>query len=281
MAKLAVSNGANIIKHQTHIIEDEMSIEASSCKTGYLDETIYDTMKNCLTLEEEKEFKIFVENELHSIYLSTPFSRKAADFLMEIDVPCFKIGSGECNNIPLLKHIASFGKPIILSTGMNNINSIRESLESIKSSKVEIILMHTTNSYPCPDEFIKLQCITELKSAFPNIIIGYSDHSEGEFASYGAVALGKVIIGKHFTDSFNRIGPDISCSMDPEMCRKIATNIRRIFHMNKSGKSLTSIEQKVANFAFASVCAIKNLQEGDFLSEDNIWVKRPGNGDFP
>ena len=111
MAKLAVSNGANIIKHQTHIIEDEMSIEASSCKTGYLDETIYDTMKkNCLTLEEEKEFKIFVENELHSIYLSTPFSRKAADFLMEIDVPCFKIGSGECNNIPLLKHIASFGK---------------------------------------------------------------------------------------------------------------------------------------------------------------------------
>ena len=90
--------------------------------------------------------------------------------------------------------------------------------------------MHTTNSYPCPDEFIKLQCITELKSAFPNIIIGYSDHSEGEFASYGAVALGAAIIEKHFTDSFNRIGPDISCSMDPEMCRKIATNIRRIFH---------------------------------------------------
>ena len=122
MARLAVENGADIIKHQTHIVEDEMSIEANQFEVDYLKKSIFSLMKECaLSKEEEIELKNFVEQELKSLYLSTPFSRNAANFLQELNLPAFKIGSGECNNYPLVEHIASLGKPILLSTGMNDL----------------------------------------------------------------------------------------------------------------------------------------------------------------
>ena len=113
MARLAVENGADIVKHQTHFIEDEMSLEAKKIKV-FQDQSIYSVIKECsLIKEEEIELKNYVENDLKSNYLSTPFSRKAADFLDEINLPFLKIGSGECNNFPLIEHIANFKKPII------------------------------------------------------------------------------------------------------------------------------------------------------------------------
>ena len=137
MAKLAVDNGANIIKHQTHIIEDEMSEEADSFKISYVNQSIYEVMKKCaLSKENEKKFKDYVEKDLKSIFISTPFSRKAANFLNDLKVPLFKIGSGECNNYPLIEHIAKFKKPIILSTGMNNLKAYQFQLKLLKNTEL-------------------------------------------------------------------------------------------------------------------------------------------------
>tara|TARA_X000000950_G_scaffold285365_1_gene391102 strand:+ start:82 stop:1125 length:1044 start_codon:yes stop_codon:yes gene_type:complete len=282
MAKLAVKNGANIIKHQTHFIDDEMSQEADNFKVSYVNKSIYNIMKECaLSKENEVELKRYIEKDLNSIFISTPFSRMAANFLNKINVPFFKIGSGECNNYPLIEHIAKFKKPIILSTGMNDLKSIKTSVKIIKKYKTPLILMHTTNSYPCPDKDVRLNCINIIKDYFKNkIMIGYSDHSEGELAIQAAVMNGAVILEKHFTDTLKRKGPDIKCSMDPKMCKNIANNIKRLYIMNKGKKKLIKAEKEVAKFAFASVCSIKEIKKGEYLSKKNIWVKRPGTGDY-
>ena len=150
MADLAINAGVDVIKHQTHIVEDEMSSQADLDVIDYIGKSIYKLMDDCsLSKEEEIEFKEYVEAK-GSIYISTPFSRAAADFLNEIDVPAFKIGSGECNNYPLVEHIAKFGKPIILSTGMNDYESIERSYKILKKHKVPFALLHTTNIYPTP-----------------------------------------------------------------------------------------------------------------------------------
>ena len=139
MARLAVENGADIIKHQTHIVEDEMSIEANQFEVDYLKKSIFSLMKECaLSKEEEIELKYFVEQELRSVYLSTPFSRSAANFLQELNLPAFKIGSGECNNYPLVEHIVSFEKPILLSTGMNDLQSINKSVQIIEKRRFHL-----------------------------------------------------------------------------------------------------------------------------------------------
>ena len=141
--------------------------------------------------------------------------------------------------------------------------------------------MHTTNSYPTPDDMVRLGCIKELYETFKNEIpIGYSDHSVGEIASQSAVLVGACLVEKHFTDTLKRKGPDIACSMDPQMCKVISNNINRLHNMKGSGKRIVSIEKEVAKFAFASVCSIMDIKEGTTFSENNIWVKRPGTGDF-
>ena len=221
MAKLAIFNGADIIKHQSHVIDDEMSKEADAFKVSYIDQSIYKIIKKCaLSMDDEAELKNYVEKELKAVFISTPFSRAAANFLYELDVPAFKIGSGECNNYPLIEHIAKFKKPMILSTGMNDLKSISKSVKIIKKFKTPLVIMHTTNSYPCPDENINLNSIKTLQNFFKNNFhIGFSDHSIGELAIQSSVLLGARILEKHFTDSLKRPGPDIKCSMDPKMCK--------------------------------------------------------------
>ncbi len=282
MAKLAIDSGANIIKHQTHIIDDEMSEEANAFKVSYINQSIYQIMKKCaLTQDQEAELKKYVEKDLSAIFISTPFSREAANFLYKLNVPLYKIGSGECNNYPLIEHIAKFRKPIILSTGMNNIKSIKKAVNIIKKYKNPLVLMHTTNSYPCPDKDIRLNYITTLKNNFKNsCLVGYSDHSVGELAIQSAIFLGASVMEKHFTDSFKRKGPDIKCSMDPQMCKQISQNIYRAFHMRNDKKDIVKVEKEVAKFAFSSVCSIDNIFKGEKLTKKNIWVKRPGTGDF-
>ena len=140
MADLAIKNGADIVKHQTHFVDDEMSLEAKKMKIGYIGDSIWNLMRDCaLKKEEEIKLKKFVEDKKIT-YLSTPFSRSAANFLNEINVPAFKIGSGECNNYPLIEHVASFGKPIILSTGMNNMRSIDRSVKIMKKKELNLHL---------------------------------------------------------------------------------------------------------------------------------------------
>lgn len=280
IAKLAIDSGADIIKHQTHVVEDEMSFEAKSVIPGNADISIYEIMEDCaLSEEDELELMNFVKQE-GGIFISTPFSRAAAVRLESFDVPAYKIGSGECNNYPLLKHIAEYGKPIILSTGMNTIDSVRKSVQILEDADVPYALLHTTNIYPTPHKLVRLDAMNVLKDAFPNAVIGLSDHTTSNHTCFGAVALGASILERHFTDSMTREGPDISCSMDPLALSDLVEGSRNIYSAKGDNKGPVNEEAPTIAFAFASVVCIKKIKKGEPLSMDNIWVKRPGGGDY-
>lgn len=205
----ARSAGAEVVKHQTHVVSDEMSGAARRVIPGNADESIYDIMARCaLSEEDEMALKAYVESQ-GMIFISTPFSRAAADRLERMGVGAYKIGSGECNNYPLLEHIAAFGKPIILSTGMNGIDSIAKSVAIFEQAGVPYALMHTTNLYPTPPNLVRLGAMVQMAEAFPGSVVGLSDHTTDNLACFGAVALGASILERHFTDSMSREGPDI------------------------------------------------------------------------
>lgn len=268
--------GAEIIKHQTHIIEDEMSKEAKKVIPGNADISIYDIMKKAsLSFEEEKELKEYIESK-NMIFLSTPFSRAAADRLEKLGVKAYKIGSGECNNYPLIEHIAKFRKPMIISTGMNNIRSIKKTVEIVEKYDIPYILMHTTNLYPTPCNLVRLGAMQELKENFPNAIIGLSDHTINNNACLAATALGACVLERHFTDSKNRMGPDIICSADEEELKDLITSSREIFSMRGGHKEILKEEQVTIDFAYATIVAIKPIKKGEKFTKENIWVKRPG-----
>jgi N-acetylneuraminate synthase len=257
-----------------------MSMEAKSVIPVHDSKSIYEIIERC-ALSEFDELKLmkYVQQK-GAIFISTPFSRAAADRLNKFDVPAFKIGSGECNNYPLVKHIANFGKPIILSTGMNTIDTIRPSVEIIRKAKVPFALLHCTNIYPTPPELVRLGAIQILKEAFPDAVLGLSDHTTSNFTCLGAVALGASILERHFTDSKKRIGPDISSSMDPESLKSLIEGSRIIHSARGGGKNPLPEESGTIAFAFASVVATRNIQKGEIFDSENIWVRRPSGGDF-
>ena len=278
MVNAAHRAGVEIVKHQTHIVEDEMSGAAKKVIPGNADVSIYEIMERCsLNEREELELKKYVESK-GMIFISTPFSRAAADRLYQWDVPAYKIGSGECNNYPLLEHISSFGKPIILSTGMNTIESITKAVSIFKKHNVQYALLHTTNLYPTPNRLVRLGAMQEMANHFSGTTFGLSDHTISNHACLGAVALGASILERHFTDHMNRTGPDIVCSMDEENCKALIEGSRIIWEQSGGTKGPAEEEQVTIDFAFATVCSIKNITKGEALSMDNIWVKRPGTG---
>ena len=281
MVDAAIGAGAEIVKHQTHVVEDEMSPEAKKVIPGNADVSIYEIMERCALNEaDETALKEYVESK-GAIFISTPFSREAAYRLERMGVSAYKIGSGECNNYPLLDLVASFGKPIILSTGMNTIESVRKSVAIFEKHQVPYALLHCTNLYPTPPELVRLGGMTELQNEFPNAVIGLSDHCANNYPALGAVALGASIIERHFTDSYDRPGPDIACSMDPAALTDMIEGSRSIFKARGGKKDYLSEEQVTMDFAFATVVAVQDLKKGDKLTKENIWVKRPGTGDFP
>lgn len=280
MVDAAARVGVEVVKHQTHVVEDEMSAEAKKVIPGNSDKSIYEIMADCALSEvDEIELKKYVESK-GMIFISTPFSRAAADRLHKMEIEAYKIGSGECNNLPLLAHIASFGKPIIMSTGMNSIDSIRKSVNVLNKYSVPYALLHTTNLYPTPDKLVRLGAMTEMAQNFPDVPFGLSDHTITNHACFGAVALGASILERHFTDTLDRQGPDIVCSMDEKACRELIEG-SRILALQRGGEKKPLKEEKVTiDFAFASVVSISPIRVGDTLSKENIWVKRPGTGEI-
>ena len=278
MVDAAYSAGVEVIKHQTHVINDEMSSAAKNIIPGNAKVSIYEIMKRCsLNQEDEYELMKYVINK-GMIFISTPFSRSAADRLYSWDVPAYKIGSGECNNYPLLEHIASFGKPIILSTGMNTLESISKAVEIFHQKNVPYALLHTTNLYPTPNNLVRLGGVTALMNNFKDAIVGLSDHTLTNHACFGAVALGASILERHFTDKMERPGPDIICSMDTLACKDLI-NGAKIIALQRGGKKEPAKEEQVTiDFAFATICSIRTIKKGDILTKENVWVKRPGSG---
>lgn len=281
MVDAAKRAGVEMIKHQTHIVEDEMTGAARKTIPGNADVSIYEIMQRC-ALDEDEELKLknYVE-ELGMIFISTPFSRAAANRLRKFDVPAFKIGSGECNNYPLLEHIANFGKPVILSTGMNTIESVGKAVEIFDKKGVPIALLHTTNLYPTPVHLVRLGAMEELHLNFPEKVFGLSDHTQNNNACLAATALGASILERHFTDHMQRTGPDINCSMDEKACKELIRSSAEIAQMRGGSKKPAKEEKVTMDFAFATVCSIKTIKKGELLSKENIWVKRPGSGEIP
>ena len=272
--------GARIIKHQTHIVDDEMSASAKKIIPSNADVSIYEIMKRCaLNEEEELELKNYAES-LGMVFLSTPFSRAAADRLEKFDVAAYKIGSGELNNYPLLEHIASFGKPMIVSTGMNDIKSISKAVNILEKHGVDYALMHTTNLYPTAPALVRLGAMQEMMREFKGVPIGLSDHTLNNNACIAAIALGASVIERHFTDVASRTGPDIVCSMDEQGLKELLQAAMEVPQMLGGEKRAAKEEQVTIDFAFASVVTIKNVKAGETFTNHNLWVKRPGTGEI-
>ncbi|MBQ1640665.1 MAG: N-acetylneuraminate synthase family protein, partial [Lachnospiraceae bacterium] len=232
-----------------------------------------------LSEEEELELKNYVESK-GMLFLSTPFSRAAADRLEKFGVHAYKIGSGELNNYPLIEHIAEFGKPMIVSTGMNDLKSIEKTVKIMEKHGVEYALMHTTNLYPTKPEWVRLGAMQEMMQAFPGIPIGLSDHTLNNNACIAAIALGAALVERHFTDRMDRIGPDIVCSMDEAACKELLQAAREVPLMRGGHKEAIPEEQVTIDFAFATCVTIKPIKKGEVFTKENLWVKRPGTGEI-
>ena len=281
MVDAAHRAGARIVKHQTHIIDDEMSSEAKKIIPGNAKISIYEIMKkSSLPEHEEKELKNYIESK-GMVFLSTPFSRAAAKRLEKFDVKAYKIGSGELNNYPLLEYIASIGKPMIVSTGMNDIANISKAVNILEKKKVKYALMHTTNLYPTPPNLVRLGAMQQMMKIFRGVPIGLSDHTTNNNACVTALALGANAVERHFTDHMRRKGPDIICSMDEKALSELIIAANQIPSMLGGKKKPLKEEKVTIDFAFATVVTIKPIVKGEYFTEKNIWVKRPGIGKIP
>lgn len=272
----AVEAGADCVKFQSHIVAAEMI--PTDMKPGRIsDERLWDIIKRCeLSEEEEREIKRYCERK-GIMYLCTPFSREAADRLEMMNVVGFKIGSGECNNIPLIRHIARKGLPIILSTGMNDLNSICQSVDVIQEHGCPLMLMHCTSVYPTPYEHVRLGAIEQLRKTY-GVPVGLSDHSMGIYACLGAVALGACALEKHFTISRQWPGPDNPISIEPDELAELVKGVRAVALARGGEKAVLSIEEPMIAFAYASVVSTEAIREGEVFTSENTWVKRPGTG---
>jgi len=270
--------GAECVKFQMHVVEDEMvknDVVPANAK-----ESIWDIMVRCsLTVEQHIKLKDYAE-KLGMIHLCTPFSRAAANELEKMNVPAYKIGSGECNNYPLVKHIASFGKPVILSTGMNSIENISRSVKILEDAKVPYALLHCTSMYPTPYSKVRLNALNDLRKNFPRAVLGLSDHSLGNYTCFAAVAFGASILEKHFTSDKSWPGPDIEISITPSELKELVEGSNAIHEALGGSKGILKEERPTIDFAYASVVTIKDIRKGEKLAKENIWVKRPGTGEI-
>lgn len=272
----AATAGCECVKFQSHILNDEMI--SNDVRPGHTSETIWKIMERCLLTEEEEfHLKEYTESK-GMLYLCTPFSRAAADRLHRWDVAAYKIGSGECNNYPLIRHIASFGRPIIISTGMNDIDSIQPSVEIMRKAGVPFALMHCTSLYPTPYHQVRLGALADLAGAFPDAVLGLSDHSVGIYTCLGSVSLGARVLEKHFTSDKSWKGPDIAVSMDPAELKELIVGSQAIFEARGGRKNILPEEKPTIDFAYASVVTISDVKAGEIFNTKNIWVKRPGTG---
>ena len=276
----AKKTGAEAVKVQIHLPDEEMSEEAKKIKPGNSNVNIYEIIKrNSLSLREEKNLKNYIENK-KLIYIATPFSYKAAKWLNDNNIKIFKIGSGECNNIPFIKYVCSFKKPMIISTGMNNLDTVKKTIKIVKRHNIPHALLHCVNLYPVDHKYIRLNRLNKMIRIFKNSLIGYSDHSIGNTIPIAALALGAKIIEKHFVIEKNRKGPDIICSMDKKELKDLLAASIKIHEAFRSNKEIISEEDKSRRFAFHSVVSKKDINKNEVLSWKNLTTKRPGTGDF-
>ncbi|EMI4815641.1 N-acetylneuraminate synthase [Campylobacter upsaliensis] len=279
----AAKAGADVVKFQTFKANSCVSVSAKKAKyqleTTAKEESQLEMIQK-LELSYESHFELMKHCKKHGItFLSTPFDLESVEFLRGLDLPYFKIPSGEITNLPYLKAVAKCKKRVLLSTGMANLGEIEAALTILrKNGTRNITLLHCNTEYPTPFEDVNLNALKTLKEAF-KLEVGYSDHTEGIVASLGAVALGAVVIEKHFTLDKTMEGPDHKASLEFEELRALCKGIRELEKALGSGiKKASKSEAKNKIIARKSLVAKRIIQKGEKFSEQNLTTKRPGSG---
>jgi sialic acid synthase SpsE len=271
----AAQAGADAIKFQTHFPEHEML--RGGATAAYVGESLFDLlMRTALSREGHVEMQRRAAS-LGIMFLSTPFSREAADFLDAIGVPAFKTGSGELTNLPLQQHIARKHKPMIISTGMSTPEEIDRTVQVVRAEGTPFALMHCTSTYPTPYEHVQLGCINWLQNLY-GVPVGFSDHTLGSFMAFAAAANGANIFEKHFTTSRSLPGPDQQGSMEPKELAELVRGIRAIEQASGATKKIQPGEQDVRNMAHHSVVSVRDIPAGAVITASDVWAKRPGTG---
>lgn len=276
MVYIAHAMGCDAIKFQMHVLENEMLRDVPT--SDNFDEPLYDTLqKTELTVEEHKELQALCKT-LGIDYLCTAFSARAADILdEELGLSAFKTGSGELTNIPLLTHIASKGKPMIISTGMALIEEIQETVDAIKATGTPFILTHCISAYPTPYERVNLHNILKYRELF-DVPVGLSDHSIGIYTSLGAVAIGACVVEKHFTLDKLQVGPDHAVSLEPYDLGELVKGCNACFLARGDEREIFPEEECIVAWARESVVAETDIPKGAVIQEEMVWVKRPSPG---
>ena len=289
LIRIAAESGADYIKFQT--------FNANNLSTEYADlanyqknnlkkniKTQLEMLKN-LELKKEDHFILLEECKKNKIgFLSSAFDIEGIRFLKKLNINFLKIPSGEITNFPYLKQAATFGKPLILSTGMASLEEIEDALKVLNNNgcnNENISLLHCVSEYPAPKEFINLNVINTLRTKF-KIKVGFSDHTIGIEVALAAVALGANILEKHFTIDRNMDGPDHLASLEPDELSKMVTHIRSIENALGNGvKEISKVEKENKLIVRKSLVAIKKIKKGDLFTSNNLGCKRPGRGISP
>ncbi|MCM8811693.1 MAG: N-acetylneuraminate synthase family protein [Candidatus Omnitrophica bacterium] len=275
MVHVAHAMGADCIKFQIHILENEMLREAPQSEN--FDEPLYDTLeKTNLSVDEHRKLKALCE-QLGIFYLCTPFSRDGADILEEIGVEAFKTGSGELTNLPLQEHIARKGKPMIVSTGMCTEEEVAETVSLIQGIGTPLILTHCVSAYPTPYRIVNLGMIRKYADRF-QVPVGLSDHSRGIYTALGAVPYGACVLEKHFTLDKMRGGPDNPVSIEPGELAELVKGADAIFQAMGEERRIFEEEKQIVAWARESVVTEKPIKKGTVITREMVWVKRPGPG---
>ena len=282
----AVEAGADCVKFQTFITENVISKFAEKAEyqkeNTNAEETQFEMVKKLeLSFDEFRKIKEYCD-EKKILFLSTPFDLDSIEFLQSIDVPFWKIPSGEITNLPYLIKIAKTGKDVIMSTGMCQMEEIKETLEILKENGAgKVTLLHCNTEYPTPFCDVNLNAMKTIKEEC-HLEVGYSDHTIGIEVPIAAVAMGACVIEKHFTLDKNMEGPDHKASLEPEELKEMVTVIRNIERAMGNGKKCPSeSEQKNIIIARKSIVANCDIKKGEILTEDKLYIKRPGNGISP
>ena len=281
--------GADIVKFQTAVPELVMSKFAEKAdyqkvSTGEGESQLAMAKKIHLPLDAYKSLQKYC-NQVGIEFLSTPFDMVSIDVLIELNQRIFKIPSGEITNLPYLRKIGSLGTDIILSTGMANLQEIEDAIKVLVlagTRKDRITVLHCNTEYPTPMHDVNLRAMNTIREKL-GVKVGYSDHTKGIEVPIAAVALGATVIEKHFTLDKNMEGPDHQASLEPQELKAMVEAIRNVeIAISGSGiKETSDSERKNMVIARKSILAAKNIKKGEIFNENNLIVKRPGNGINP
>lgn len=277
MARLAKLAGADAVKYQHHLPDEEMLPDTPM--SDNFDEPLYEFLKkNALKLDQHKIIKSYCD-EIGITYLCTPFSWAAAVELDEaFDLPAYKIGSGEMTDIPSLLRIGGLGKTMIVSTGMSTFDEIKRTYDALTDNGVPLALMNCISEYPPVYEDVNLRVIEDMQEKFTKAVIGHSDHTPDNFTCYSAVTLKSALIEKHVILDKRIPGPDQSVSIDFNDLKDLVDGIRKIEAALGKEKKIHDKEQDIRTWAFRSIVSTRDIKAGEVITQEMIWSKRPGTG---